>query len=179
MKGALELLCDFSDPKSARRFSAVDDRVMGGLSQSALRADAAFAIFEGELTTEQNGGFASVRSAPEPVDLSEREGIVLRVRGDGRTYKLRMRTDARFDGVNHQAPFATERGAWTTVHLPFEDFEPTYRGRKLKSVAPFAPSVVVSFGLLISDEQVGAFRLEIEWIGAFGQRGPKMHGPRA
>jgi monofunctional biosynthetic peptidoglycan transglycosylase len=165
-----ELLFDFSAPETVQRFAAVDDRVMGGVSQSAMRASSGIAAFEGELSLEQNGGFASVRSAPASVDLSTSEGIALHVRGDGRTYKLRMRTDAGFDGVSYQASFATTPGAWTTVHLPFEAFQPTYRGQVRFDAAPLDPAKVMSFGLLVADEQVGAFRLEIRWIRAFCQR---------
>ena len=164
-----ELLFDFSDPTTARRFTAVDDRVMGGVSQSALRADGGVAAFEGDLSTEQGGGFASVRSVPEPIDLSGSDGVALHVRGDGRAYKLRIRTDDRFDSVNYQASFATTAGAWTTIHLPFETFQPTHRGQLLSGVAPLDPSKVKSFGLLVAGNQVGAFRLEIKWISSFGQ----------
>ena len=163
-------LFDFSDTETAQRFTAVDDRVMGGVSQSALSAVGGSAVFAGELSTEQNGGFASVRSTPLSVDLSAFEGIALYVRGDGRTYKLRMRTDDRFNGVSYQAPFATTAGVWTTLKLPFQSFEPTYRGRVPPDAAPLDPAAVRSFGLLVAGEQVGAFQLELRWIRPCGQR---------
>ena len=161
------LLFDFSDPATAQRFRAVDDRVMGGVSRSTLRSAGQTAAFEGELSTERNGGFASVRSDPDPVDLSALDGLELRVRGDGRTYKVRMRTDGRFDGVSYQASFAPPEGEWATIRIPFESFRPTYRGRTPRGAAPFDPSAVQSFGLLVANEQVGRFRLELGWIGAY------------
>jgi hypothetical protein len=164
------LLLDFSDPTTARLFVAVDDRVMGGVSQSRLRQRGDSAAFEGELSTERNGGFASVRSELRPFDLSAFEGIALHVRGDGRTYKLRLRTDESFDGVSYQASLTTTAGAWTTIRVPFEEFRPTYRGRVPTGVGPLDPSAVKSFGLLVADEQVGSFRLELRWIGAYEQR---------
>lgn len=167
MTNDADLLFDFSDPRSARRFSAVDDRVMGGVSQSALRAGDGVAAFAGDLSTEQNGGFASVRSEPAPVDLAGYAGIALRVRGDGRTYKLRIRTDRRRDGVSYQAAFATTDGVWTTVRLPFASFHPTYRGVAQPEAGPLDAAAVQSFGLLVADEQVGAFRLELGWMRAF------------
>ncbi|MFT4541387.1 MAG: hypothetical protein ACI841_004399 [Planctomycetota bacterium] len=162
-----KLLFDFAAPESAQRFAAVDDRVMGGVSQSAMRASSGIAAFEGELSLEQNGGFASVRSDPAPLDLSGSEGIALHVRGDGRTYKLRMRTEGGFDGVSYQASFATTPSAWTTIQLPFQAFRPTFRGRLPSGVAPLDPAAVMSFGFMVANEQVGAFRLEIGWIRAY------------
>ena len=58
-------LFDFTDPSVASAWQAIDDRVMGGISRSTLRHDAAgHAVFEGSVSLERNGGFASVRSSP-------------------------------------------------------------------------------------------------------------------
>jgi len=163
------LLLDFSDPKTAGRFTAVDDRVMGGVSRSRLRHLGDSAAFEGELSTEQNGGFASVRSDVQPVDLSAFEGFTLHVRGDGRTYKLRVRTNQNFDGVNYQTSFGTTAGTWTTIRLPFTAFRPTYRGRLVARAPALDPSLIKSFGLLVADKQIGSFQLELRGIGTYPQ----------
>ena len=160
-------ILDFSDPTTVERFSAVDDRVMGGVSRSSLSAAGRAAVFAGELSTEQNGGFASVRSAPSPVDLGGNAGVALHVRGDGRTYKLRFGLEETLDGVTYQASFATTADAWTTVYLPFELFLPTWRGRTLSELEPLDPSRITTFGLLVSDGQVGSFRLELAWLDAY------------
>jgi len=162
-----DLLFDFSAPEAVRRFAAIDDRVMGGVSQSTLRSEGGVAVFEGVLSTEHGGGFASVRSAPAPLDLSRYAGLELRVRGDGRAYRLRIRTDAEFDGIPYQAAFATSPAVWTTVCLPFEDFRATRRGHPRPDAPPLDTSSVTSFGLMVADTQVGAFRLELESLRAF------------
>ena len=169
------LLFDFEDPESSRLFSPVDDRVMGGVSRSRLRAGEGCAVFEGELSTERNGGFASVRSDPRALDLEGRlagdAGLALRVRGDGRTYRVRLRTDERFDGVSYQAPLPTSPGRWTTVALTFAAFRPMFRGRAVPDHPPLDPAAVRSLGLLVAEGQVGSFRLEIAWIGGSGPDG--------
>lgn len=56
-------LFDFTDPSAANAWHAIDDRVMGGISRSTLRHHpAGHALFEGTVSLERNGGFASVRS---------------------------------------------------------------------------------------------------------------------
>jgi hypothetical protein len=56
---------DFGDAARVAGWFSIDDRVMGGVSSSRLRYDAAsHAVFEGPLSLERNGGFASVRSPP-------------------------------------------------------------------------------------------------------------------
>ena len=59
------LVFEFTGPRAVDAWRAIDDRVMGGVSRSRLRHDlAGHAVFEGEVSLEQNGGFASVRSSP-------------------------------------------------------------------------------------------------------------------
>ena len=57
------MLFDFSGPAAVAVWGAIDERVMGGVSSSRLRHDPAGpAIFEGKVSLERNGGFASIRS---------------------------------------------------------------------------------------------------------------------
>lgn len=144
---------------------SIDDGVMGGLSASAMVIDDGVASFRGEVSFANNGGFASVRSRPQPRDLSACAGLVLRVRGDGRRYGLRLRTDAAFDGVSYQAELQPPAGEWVEVALPFTAFEPVFRGRRVADHPPLDPARVTTFGLIIA-RQEGAFRLDLAWIRA-------------
>ena len=55
------VLFDFSVPTAADAWSAIDDRVMGGVSRSRLRHDTAgHAVFEGKVSLAQDGGFKIV-----------------------------------------------------------------------------------------------------------------------
>jgi len=158
---------DFRQARQAPEWTPIDDVVMGGRSVSAFRLESDAAVFSGTVSLENNGGFASVRSAPGRFDLSDYAGVLLRVRGDGKTYKFNLRTDSDFDGVNYRAVFTPQRAVWTTVKLPFGAFAPTFRGRVLPRAEALDPARIVTFGLLIGDKQAGPFRLEIAWIGAW------------
>jgi hypothetical protein len=58
---------------------------MGGVSHSRLRHDAAgHAVFEGVVSLENNGGFASVRSRPLDLGVPGAANYSLEVRGDGK-----------------------------------------------------------------------------------------------
>lgn len=143
----------------------VNDTVMGGISRSNVsRTDAETWIFAGHLSLENNGGFASTRTEPALSDLSAFDGIALRIRGDGRTYQLRLRTDDRGDGVAYKAEFETVAGEWSEVRLPFSTFEPTWRGRRVPDAPPLNTSRVRQLGLLLGDKRQADFRLEIDWI---------------
>jgi hypothetical protein len=146
-------------------WSAVDDRVMGGISSSRLRHDpAGHAVFEGVVSLEQNGGFASVRTRPMALGAPGAAAYVLEVAGDGKRYKLALRTDDRFDGIAYQASFTPRAGGWSDVRLPVADFEPTFRGRRVPDAPTLDPAAVRQTGLLIADRQAGPFELAIRSI---------------
>lgn len=158
-------LFDFSDPLAAALWHPIDDTVMGGVSASQLRHDATgHAVFTGHVSLENNGGFASVRSQPGALG---RQGVVaylLQVRGDGKRYKLNLRTDDGFDGINYQARLDSPAGIWTRCRIAVADFVPTWRGRSVPDAAPLDASRVRQVGLMIADRQQGRFDLAIESI---------------
>jgi NADH dehydrogenase [ubiquinone] 1 alpha subcomplex assembly factor 1 len=158
-------LLDFCDAQTCVDWEAVDDRIMGGCSQSQPTYIRNVGLrFSGTVSLKNNGGFASIRSSPENFDLGQYSGLTLRLRGDGRTYKLSLRTDLFFDGVSYQATFNTIKDTWQEISLPFEAFTPTHHGIRLATVAPLDATGIKSFGLFIADRQEGPFQLDIAWL---------------
>ena len=150
----------------------VNDGVMGGLSRSGMRrTDEGTGVFSGELSLENNGGFASVRALLGRTDLAAHAGLELRVRGDGRTYQLRLRTDDRFDGVAYKATFATRDGEWQTVRVPFDEFLPTFRGRTLAGEPPLDPARIHQVVFMVADKRAGPFALEIDFVRTWDGKG--------
>ncbi len=164
----MKAIVEFAD-SGAAGWQIVNDGVMGGLSTSEIAMTAeGTALFRGFVSLDNNGGFASTR-ALLPLDLSAYEGVVLRVRGDGRRYQLRFRTEAAFDGVAYQAEFDTQPGEWLEIRLPFESFRATFRGYVPRSAGPLDAARIRQVGILIGDKKEGPFRLEIDWLRAYGR----------
>ena len=162
---AIRLMLDFRDAAVAREWTSVDDRVMGGVSASRVVATPEGLEFSGVVSLANNGGFASIRARPREYDLAGTTALLLRVRGDGQTYKLALHTNEAFDGVHYQARFATRAGEWIEVVMPVTDFQPTFRGRPVEAPA-LDPGRIRGFGLLIADRQAGPFRLVVASIRA-------------
>lgn len=160
-------LVDVTDPDEPRRWIAVHDSVMGGLSQGTLVQDGELLIFQGHLSLANNGGFASVRTLPRPFPLADHQGITMRVRGDGRTYQLRLRDSDRFDGPAWRFTFTTEAGEWTQVTAPFDRFERVFRGRRMDQGPALNPARIRQLGLMVADKQTGAFRLEVGGVAGY------------
>jgi monofunctional biosynthetic peptidoglycan transglycosylase len=119
------------------------------------------------VSLENNGGFSSIRSGGPTRDLRAAKVIVLRVRGDGRTYRLQLATNAEFrrSRLSYQAEFPTKAGEWTEVTVPLASLVPQFRGQKL-SGPPLDRTRIEEIGLSLSDGNPGAFALEIDWIRA-------------
>ena len=157
---------DFSKAAAIEGWRSIDDRIMGGCSQSRPEAASGGLCFAGAVSLENNGGFASIRSPEDNYDLAGCTGLRLRVRGDGHVYKLSLRTDRFYDGISYQAAFQTRAGDWEELDLPFGAFVPTHHGIVMSTVAPLDPAGIQSFGLFIADRQDGPFRLEVAWVKA-------------
>ncbi|MFC4990981.1 CIA30 family protein [Rubritalea tangerina] len=145
---------------------AVNDGVMGGLSQGGAAVDeSGRLVFEGKISLENNGGFSSIRSSGREMDLSGFEGIELKVKGDGRKYYLTARTKGGWR-VAFWSPIQPAKGEWVTVKVPFSDFYATSFGRKLPGVK-FKTDQITSIGFMLYDKKDGDFHLEVESIGAY------------
>jgi NADH dehydrogenase [ubiquinone] 1 alpha subcomplex assembly factor 1 len=155
----------FDNAASVADFSAIDDRVMGGRSASRLRHDpAGHAVFEGEVSLADGGGFASVRSRSLPLGDAQALTCCVEVFGDGKRYKLSLRSDDHFDGVTYQATLEPVSGEWTVLRLPLASFKPTWRGRPIDGGSAIRPEGLRQLGLVIGDRQAGGFALGLRSI---------------
>lgn len=156
---------DFASPAEAEAWTPIDDHVMGGISRSRLRHDSAGrAVFEGNVSLERNGGFASVRSAPAARGRVGAQSAILEARGDAKRFKLTLLTEDAVDGLNYQATFTPDPDRWQTLHIPLADFQPSFRGREVPGAPPLDPTRLRQVGLMIAERQVGPFALAIRRI---------------
>ena len=160
-------LFEFSGAADEPGWTAVNDGVMGGVSRGGAKLADGSLHFRGVLSLENNGGFSSIRSGGPTRDLSAANVIVLRVRGDGRTYRLQLATNAQFRSsrISYQAEFPTQRDVWTEARVPLAALVPMFRGQTL-SGPPLDRARVEEIGLSLADGKPGAFALEIAWIRA-------------
>jgi NADH dehydrogenase [ubiquinone] 1 alpha subcomplex assembly factor 1 len=160
------LLLDFDDAAEIDWFAPIDDAVMGGASSSRLvQAAPGIAAFTGTVSLENNGGFASVRSRPREWGMAGAVALVLRLRGDGKVYRLNVRTPNTPSAFRFEAPLDLPAGAWHEVEVPFAALRAKAFGRPVPLVGPPDPARVRQIGFMISDRQAGPFRLEIDRVG--------------
>ena len=162
------MLIDFTDAEEIHRWMVINDDVMGGISQSRIElSPAATALFCGQLALENNGGFASIRRRADNYNLDGSTGVMLKVKGDGRTYQFRLKTDDQYDGIAYRSLFTTYARQWQTITLPFDSFNASFRGRLVPGAPVLNPEQIKQIGFLLAGKQPGSFRLEISWIKSF------------
>jgi monofunctional biosynthetic peptidoglycan transglycosylase len=162
------MLIDFTDDDESHCWIAINDGVMGGISQSGLQlSPSATGIFNGHLSLENNGGFASIRRRSNDYHLKGCSGIMLNVKGDGRTYQFRVKTDDQYDGIAYRTLFTTDAQNWQTLALPFNSFCASFRGRLIPNAPVLDPKKIRQISFLLADKQQGAFCLEIASIKSF------------
>jgi len=161
-------------------WGALDDVVMGGVSASNFLLLENTALFAGNVSTANSGGFASVRTKnfDSPCNLSGYQGVKLRVKGDGQRYKIFLRTETVWDGVGYCFGFDTVADTWMDVFVPFADLVPVFRAKTVKDCPPIDLSRITSLQLMLSKFEYdgalnpkfspGGFALEVESLKAYG-----------
>lgn len=162
-----QLICDFDTASDAQKWTSVNDDVMGGRSEGTFRVTGQGNLeFYGNLSLENRGGFASVRSKPAKIDASDFNALDIRLRGDGRPYYCYLRASDDRSSYSYKAKFDTEAGSWQEIRLPLKQFQATWRGRTLPDAPALDAKNIRSVGFLIADKKAGPFKLEVDWIGA-------------
>ena len=162
---ALRPLFGFTGPEAAQQWQAVNDGVMGGVSDGRFRITPDNTLeFFGTLSLENNGGFASIRTKPTDFDVKAGDTLVVRVKGDGREYVLNLYTRSRRTAFSYRAPLPTTKDEWTEVAVPLDDFIPTSYGRQVQGMGPVEPGEITSIGFMLSDKKPGPFRLNVDWV---------------
>ena len=162
-------LLDTNGKTSKIKWNIVNDTVMGGRSSSRWSKNSSALSFEGFLSLENNGGFASVRHDLNNINLSSTEGIFIKVKGDGRKYQFRIRSQAS-RWANYSQEFKTKKDIVQSFFLPYKDFKPSWRGRSVRNVPTLTGKDVRGIGFLLGDKVQGKFKLEILNISASTQK---------
>jgi uncharacterized surface protein with fasciclin (FAS1) repeats len=151
-------------------WQTVLDGVMGGRSTGRIAAGEGGTLrFTGELSLENNGGFSQIRTAVPEGTYAGTTGIVLRVKGDGRSYQCDIRSSRlRLMAGGYQSVFKTKAGEWTEVEIPFAECVANSFGQRMRNAPPLDPASIESVGITLADKQEGPFAIEVDWIRPIG-----------
>ncbi|QIA09886.1 CIA30 family protein [Draconibacterium halophilum] len=156
------VLYDFTKTATLDGWYTVNDDVMGGRSTCSFELNQqGNALFTGQVSLENNGGFSSVHYRFPSVEITGYQFLALRVKGDGKRYQVRIK-DRAGDNYSYIAYFTTT-GEWQDIKVPLKEMYPSFRGRKL-DLPNFAEGEIEEFALLIGNKKEEAFSIEIDTI---------------
>lgn len=155
-------LMNFERESSLQNWYTVDDVVMGGRSNGNFYInDEGHGEFSGTVSLENNGGFSSLRHVFSEKDVSSYASISIRLKGDGKTYQFRVKSD-RSERHSYTYDFETS-GEWEWVDISMKDMVPTWRGRRL-NYPNFPGQRMEEIGILIGNNKPEKFSLQIDEI---------------
>lgn len=155
---------EFDTPNELNNWVIVNDTVMGGRSRAGIDIKDGYLLFGGELSLENNGGFASTRRVYDSISWQGDRPLQIQVIGDGRAYQLRLRNNDRWDSYAYVATFQTKRGEITTHEFSLNDFIPLFRGRQVTGVPSLRFEDVQQIGIMLVDKTPGKFFVKIQYI---------------
>ncbi|MEM6838408.1 MAG: CIA30 family protein [Cyanobacteria bacterium P01_C01_bin.120] len=158
-------ITDFDTSEENESWAIVNDNIMGGQSLGGPAFDGSVMTFSGYINTN-GGGFSSVRKALEPGVLEPYSKVVLRVRPDGRAYRviLEDRLETRSSPTVHRKNIEFgPAGEWQTVSVAFDQLQPSVFGDPVEAPR-FRKDLASRLGIMLNDVGDGPFQLEIDWI---------------
>ena len=155
---------DFEDRSQFQGWRTVLDGVMGGRSTGRIQDGNGTLVFDGATSLENNGGFSSIRCDVPDGTFDGADAIRLVVKGDGRDYKLSVKSTRGRGAGGYWVSFPTTRDEWTEVVVPISTLERQFMGQRLQGRVKAEDIRGVEF--YIYDKKAGPFRLEVDSISA-------------
>lgn len=157
-----ETVFDFSSNTNISSWIIIDDGVMGGKSQGKMQlTEEGHGMFYGKVSTENNGGFSSVRFRNKTFSTENFSKIVIRLKGDKKNYQFRIKAKSR-DYHSYIMPFRTN-GDWQSVEIELDKMYPGFRGRKL-DMTNFNHNRFEEIAFLVGNKKNENFKLIIDKI---------------
>jgi NADH dehydrogenase [ubiquinone] 1 alpha subcomplex assembly factor 1 len=162
--GSSQQLFGFAAGAKEATWVVVNDGVMGGASTSTAVVKNGVLTFSGNVSLENNGGFASMRSGKLSSSITSAMGstdaLVLRVRGSGTTFFVTVDTTEYW----YWAPITPTANTWVTVTIAYSQLKPRSRIGEPIDDGPYAGQRATRLGVIITNKQAEPFRLEIDWV---------------
>jgi len=156
------LLFDFNKDTNPNEWRIIDDVVMGGRSNGQFQLDTeGNGLFFGNVSTENNGGFSSVRYQLNQRNVSNFSKINIRLKGDGKMYQFRIKDEANLS-YSYITSFKTS-GNWETITINLKDLYPSFRGQTL-NLPNFKGDFIEEIVFLIGNKKNESFELRIDTI---------------
>jgi len=144
-----DFVLSFDTYNEAADWKITNDSVMGGLSTGNAIIDNKSFIFSGKISPENSGGFTSTFTQL-PILHESVNAVTLVVKGDGKSYQLRVRTFVMGYDLAYKAHIVTSKNLVETYIFYLMDFEASFRGRTINNAPILKAKNISHVGFLLS-----------------------------
>lgn len=156
---------DFGKEKDGQAWQIINDDVMGGKSNSKISFTDDTMLFEGDISLQNNGGFASVRSPIRNMDLSKYTKVKIRYKSSKRDFALIFSNDLKYYNPKYKLSFSPKTENWETIEFLLSDAIETRMGQPTgATISDVSLKNIIRFGFILSDKKEGSFALEIDYL---------------
>ncbi|MFY0674098.1 MAG: CIA30 family protein [Bacteroidia bacterium] len=159
------IVVDFGKKGNVNNWNIVNDGVMGGLSQSKAKVYKEYVEFGGEVSLDNNGGFASFCSPYGEYDLSDYAQVEIKYALDGQPCALTFENDYRYYFPNHKTFLPVTEGEWKVMTISLTDFEKYRMGVKqgVKMTEDQLKSIT-RMRFIVANKKAGKFNLKVDYL---------------
>ncbi|MGB6269009.1 MAG: CIA30 family protein [Olleya sp.] len=167
MTATTGLTIDFGQDKAGESWRIVNDGVMGGLSQSTATLTKDSVQFKGDVSLENNGGFASMRTLIKKGTLTNCKTMTIRYKSSSidRTFGLSLKNSQQYYIPYYKHTFSPKTTDWEILSVNLSNFKHYRISEVIGDEMPIkALEDVFNIALIISDKKAGKFNIEIDYI---------------
>lgn len=165
MTPSSEHIIDFGKTKSGNEWVVVVDGVMGGHSSSTAEVSENSLYFQGNISLENNGGFASLRGPKNNMDYSDYSNLEIKYRSKGQALGIRFLKYEQFFMPYLKKTFDETAWEWKTVNVPLNEFKQyILNSERSKNITAKDFEDISRIGFIVSNKTEGEFEIEIDYI---------------
>ena len=159
------LLIDFGKENTGMDWLIINDGVMGGLSQGSAYLAEEYIQFEGTISLENNGGFSSLRSRFQAMDLSAFDKVEIKYQLEGQPFAFVMETDQRWYMPNFKKQIPATDGEWATVEIDLFEMQAYRIGRpQNRYLNKENLEEIIRVGFISDGKKAGDFKMLVDYI---------------
>jgi hypothetical protein len=156
---------NFGTNKDSPQWTAINDTVMGGRSEGKVSMNKNSLSFEGSISFDNNGGFASVRGPFKTTDLSEYTNVEIRYKTTGQSVALTLENYRPFYMPYYKKTLPNSAGKWDIITLSLMDFKAYRLGKTTgDSLSKEVLKKIIRIGFINGEKKEGSFSLEVDYI---------------
>lgn len=160
-----ELLIDFGRSTGGQYWSVTNDGVMGGLSQGQAYLSDSSVVFRGEVSLENNGGFSSLRSPYQQLDLSSYKEVEIRTRSIGLPFSITFSKSRRFWIPNYKYFLEANNEEWVISTFKLSELEEFRMGNPMNNtISSRDIENLIGISFFNEGKKEGKFSLEVDYI---------------